>query len=298
VWAVHGQGMDGLGVPLATPFDDDGRVDHAALATLTASVTEAGADFLVPCGSNSESELLTASERAAVVETVVDAAPSDASVLAGTGSPGYRETLTATERAAEASADAALVVTPFYYDHGAEAIVAYYRELADDAPIPVYLYSVPKYTGVTLSPRTVQSLAAHPNVAGMKDSSGDLAAFQRTREYTADADFDLLVGSGGLFAPALDAGADGGVLALANVVPERASEIRDLHAAGKDEAARAVNRRVLELNDAVTAQYGVPGLKAAMRSRGMPAGTVRSPHRPVDDDVATELASLVEDALP
>ncbi|WP_233745545.1 dihydrodipicolinate synthase family protein, partial [Halobacterium bonnevillei] len=80
--------------------------------------------------------------------------------------------------------------------------------------------------------------------------------------------------------------------------PERASDIRDLHAAGKDEAARAVNRRVLELNDAVTAQYGVPGLKAAMRSRDMPAGTVRSPHRPVDDDVATELASLVEDALP
>jgi 4-hydroxy-tetrahydrodipicolinate synthase len=290
--------MDGLGVPLATPFDDDRSVDHAALAALTASVTEAGADVLVPCGSNSESELLTAGERAAVVETVVDAAPPDASVLAGTGSPGYRETLTATERAAEAGADAALVVTPFYYDHDTEAIVAYYRELAGEASIPVYLYSVPKYTGVTLSPRTVQTLADHPNVAGMKDSSGDLAAFQRTREFTADADFDLFVGSGGLFAPALDAGADGGVLAFANVVPERASEIRDLHAAGKDEAARAVNRRVLELNNAVTARYGVAGLKAAMRARDMPAGTVRSPHRPVDDDVAAELATLVEDALP
>ncbi|MFC3477491.1 dihydrodipicolinate synthase family protein [Halobacterium litoreum] len=289
--------MNGLGVPLATPFDDAGDVDHGALADLTAWVTDRGVDFLVPCGSNSEAELLTAEERAAVVETVADAAPDGVPVLAGTGSPGLRETLDATERAADAGADAALVVTPFYYDHDDADVEAYYREVADASPLPVYLYSVPKYTGHALAPSTVAALADHPNVAGMKDSTGDLGGFQRLRERTADADFDLLVGSGSVFAPALDAGADGGVLALANAAPERASEIWDAHAAGDDERARAVNRDLVELNHAVTAGHGVPGLKAAMRSRGAPAGAVRSPHRPVPEAVAADLAALVEDTI-
>jgi dihydrodipicolinate synthase/N-acetylneuraminate lyase len=285
--------MDGLGVPLATPFDDAGDVDHDALAALADWVTERGVDFLVPCGSNSEAELLTANERAAVIETVADAAPDDVPVLAGTGNPGLRETLALTDRAADAGADAVLVVTPFYYQHGDDAVAAYYRDLADRSPLPVYLYSVPKYTGYTLPPAVVGDLAPHENVAGMKDSSGDLGAFQRTRAATADADFELLVGSGSVFAPALDAGADGGVLALANVAPEVASEILAAHRAGDHDRARSLNRDAVDLNHAVTAEHGVPGLKAAMRSRGAPAGTVRSPHRPVSDDVADELAELV-----
>jgi 4-hydroxy-tetrahydrodipicolinate synthase len=290
--------MEGVGVPLATPFDDAGGVDHDALDALVSWVTDHGIDFLVPCGSNSEVELLTAGERAAVVETVVEAAPDGVPVLAGTGSPGRRETLACTKAAAEAGADAALVVTPFYYDHELDDIAAYYREVADESPVPVYLYSVPKYTGVALDSRTVESLAAHPNVAGMKDSTGDLGAFQRLRRATDDAEFDLLVGSGSLFAPALDAGADGGVLAVGNVVPERVKEVAELHVAGNDEAARALNRRLVDLDHAVTTEYGVPGLKAAMRTRDVDAGTVRSPHRPVSDDVARELDALVEDALP
>jgi dihydrodipicolinate synthase/N-acetylneuraminate lyase len=286
--------MDGLGVPLATPFDDASDVDHDALAALTDWVVERGVDFLVPCGSNSEAELLTAAEREAVISTVADAAPEDVPVLAGTGNPGLRETLELTERAADAGADAALVVTPFYYQHGDDAVAAYYRNLADQSPVPVYPYSVPKYTGYALPPEVVGDLATHPNVAGMKDSAGDLGAFQRTRAATEDADFDLLVGSGSVFAPALDAGADGAVLALANVAPDAASEILAAHRAGDDERARALNRAAVDLNHAVTAEHGIAGLKAAMRSRGAPAGTVRSPHRPVDDDTAAELAALVE----
>lgn len=286
--------MQGLGVPLATPFGRDGDVDHEALAALTGWVVERGVEFLVPCGSNSEAALLTADERTAVVETVASAAPDDVPVLAGTGAPGRRETLALTAGAADAGADAALVVTPFYFGHDDDAVAAYYRAVADESPLPVYLYSVPKYTGYTLPPAVADDLAGHPNVAGMKDSGGDLGAFQRTRAATADADFDLLVGSGSVFAPALDAGADGGVLALANVAPAVASEVLAAHRRGDSEAARARNRAAVELNHAVTAEHGVPGLKAAMRSRGAPAGTVRSPHREVDDATAESLAALVE----
>ncbi|MDY6818081.1 MAG: dihydrodipicolinate synthase family protein [Halobacteriales archaeon] len=288
--------MQGTGLPLVTPFDANGVLDEPRLRDLVEWVEERGVDFIVPCGSNSEAELMTVEERSRATEVVVETA--DVPVLAGTGHPGLNETIRQTESAAEVGADAALVVTPFYFNHDQDALQAYYEELADAAPIPIYLYSVPKYTGVKLAPETVGRLAAHDNIQGMKDSSGDLATFQRERSRTADEDFDLLVGSGGIYAPALDAGADGGVLALANIAPERASEIYSLHSEGNDEQARALNRELVELNTAVTGTYGIPGLKAAMRMRDAPVGQVRSPHQPVDADAEAALSELIEAAKP
>jgi dihydrodipicolinate synthase/N-acetylneuraminate lyase len=212
--------MDGIGPPLVTPFDRDGGLDEASLRELVGWVEDRGVDFLVPCGSNSEAELMSSDERARVVEVVVEEA--SVPVLAGTGHPGLRETLDQTERAAEAGADAALVVTPFYYGHDEADLEAYYESVADGAELPVYLYSVPAYTGVALDPATVGRLADHRNVAGMKDSSGDLERFVRERRATdgsagtppddaeagsaaggdpeAATDFDLFVGSGGILA--------------------------------------------------------------------------------------------------
>ncbi|WP_435347810.1 dihydrodipicolinate synthase family protein [Haloarchaeobius sp. HRN-SO-5] len=285
--------MRGTGLPLVTPFDDEGDVDETALRELVDWVTDAGVDFVVPCGSNSEAPLLGSAERTRVVSTVAD--QTDLPVLAGTGHAGYRETLDETVAAADAGADAALVVTPYYFRHDDATLASYYRELADESPIPVYLYSVPAFTGTTLDPRTVEALSTHPNVHGIKDSSGDLESLQRTVALTDDADFSVLVGSGSIYAAALDHGADGGVLALANVVPELASEVYDRHREGDAEGARELNRSLVELDRAVTARYGVPGVKAAMRSRGVPAGRVRRPFRPVSDDDGDELAALVED---
>ncbi len=286
--------MDGFGPPLVTPFDEAGDVDHARLRELVAWVEARGVDFLVPCGSNSEAELMTAAERAGVVETVVETA--SVPVVAGTGSPGKRETLAATAAAHDAGADAAMVVTPFYYDHDQDALEAYYREVADASPLPVYLYSVPTYTGVRLSPGTVARLAEHPTVAGMKDSSGDLEAFLRTRRRTAGADFDLMVGSGGLLAQALAAGGTGGVLGIANLAPDAVAEVHAAHAAGDAARARRLNAELVDLNRAVTAEIGVPGMKWAMRQRGAPAGRPRSPHRPPDEAARERLEDLLADA--
>ncbi|MEF8756872.1 MAG: dihydrodipicolinate synthase family protein [Halobacteriales archaeon] len=286
--------MNGTGVPLATPFDGDGDVNEDDLRQLVTELEERGVDFFVPCGSNSEAALMGVEERATVTRIVADEA--DGEILAGTGHPGFRETLRQTELAAEAGADAALVVTPFYHVHNQDGLAAYYRDLADESPIPIYLYSVPKYTGTRLDPRTVETLATHENVAGMKDSSGDLGALQRIVTATADADFDVLVGSGSIYAAGLSVGANGGVLALANVAPEGASEIRRRYVEGEVDAALSLNRDLVALNHAVTAEYGVPGLKAAMNERGFPAGRPRRPLRPVDPDVEAELATLLDDA--
>lgn len=291
--------MNGTGLPIVTPFAENGDLAEGDLRDLVGWVVDRGVDFVVPCGSNSEAELMTVDERARVVEIVVDETPDGVPVLAGTGHPGLRETLEQTARAAAAGADGALVVTPFYFSHGDDALEAYYRELADRAEIPIYLYSVPPYTDVQLSADVVERLAGHENVRGMKDSSGDIDLFQRERARTADAaDFDLLVGSGGVYAHALEAGADGGILALANVAPEKSAEIGDRHRNGEGEAARALNADLVELNRAITARFGVPGLKAAMRMRGAPAGHPRKPHRPVDESARSELEELVTVAEP
>lgn len=287
--------MNGIGPPLVTPFDQSGALDTDRLAELVHWFEDRGVDFLIPGGSTGETELMSADERARVVSVV--AAEASVPVIAGTGHPGFQGTVRQTERAADDEVEGAIVVTPFYYNHDAAALIAYYRDVADAVPLPVFLYSVPKFTGITLTPETVAEIADHDNIAGMKDSSGDLNAFQRIRR-RVPASFDLFMGSGGIFAPALDAGADGGVLALANIAPERTTEAYAHHRAGDDDAAREINRDLVELNHAVTGRFGIPGLKAAMRMRGAPAGYSRRPHRPVDEDDRAVIEALVAAAEP
>lgn len=285
--------MQGTGVPVVTPFDDSGAVDHEALATIARWLEAAGVEFLVPCGSTSEAPLLSADERVAVVETVVEA--TDLPVLAGTGHEGYEPTLETTERAAAVGADAALVVTPSYYESDDAELAAYYRDLADEASIPIYLYSVPPFTDRTIPPRTIESLADHENIVGVKDSSGDLEALQRTIQLTDEA-FDVFVGTGSVYASALDVGADGAIVALANVVPEQVVRIYRRHADDPD-AARALNRSLVEFTHVLVGRHGIPGVKAALALRDQPAGEPRRPLTPVDDAGTDELEALLERAL-
>jgi 4-hydroxy-tetrahydrodipicolinate synthase len=286
--------MHGLGPPLVTPFDEAGDVDHERLRGCVEWVETRGVDFLLACGSTSEAALLTATERESVIETVVEAA--SVPVVAGTGHPGLRETLQTTRAAHAAGADAALVVTPFYYDHDQETIAAYYREVADAVSLPVYLYSVPVFTGTDLAPETVADLATHPNIAGMKDSTGDIGAFVQERERTREADFDLLTGDASVLAQALAAGATGAIVALANLLPEQTSEVCAAHE--RDPArARALNADLVDVNAAVTAEHGIPGLKWAMRERGAPAGYPRSPHRRLDEDARADLGALLDEVV-
>lgn len=241
----------------------------------------------MPCGSTSEAPLLTPSERAEVVEAVADA--TSRPVLAGTGAPGLEQTCNWTTGAADAGADAALVVTPHYYNHDQATLTAYYRELADSVDIPVYLYSVPVFTGTQLTPETIAELAEHSTIAGLKDSSGEYEAAVRTLDRVPDS-FDVLVGSAGILAQALAAGASGGVLALANLAAGPLAEIAD---ESDPEYALAQNRPLVELNRAITTEYGVPGLKYAMRQRGLPAGYARSPHREVGEESRQRIDGLL-----
>jgi dihydrodipicolinate synthase/N-acetylneuraminate lyase len=275
-----------------TPFGEDGEIDDDRLRDLVSRVEDGGVDFITPCGSNSEAELMTAAERRSVIETVADEA--SVPILAGTGSPGLQETLNVTAAATEAGADAALVVTPFYYSFDQSELASYFEQLADEAPIPIYLYSVPAFTDVKLEPDTVAQLASHPNIAGMKDSYADVGEFIRACRRVEDEEFDMLVGSASVLIHALDAGGVGGVNAFANLYPGLLSKVYETYQDDPDRA-RELNASLVELNTAVTATYGVPGLKWAMRYRGLPAGYSRTPHSPPDDDARDHLRALVDE---
>ena len=279
--------MNGVAAPIVTPFTESGDIDEEALRNLVGWLEDREVDFHVPCGSTSEAELMTLEERRSVTEIVVEEASLP--VLAGAGHPGYRETIEQIEGATTAGAECVMIVTPFYYPHSQEALAEYYREVADAASVPVYLYSVPPFTDVILEPETVGQLADHPNIAGMKDSLGDLGAFIRTAQQTSDADFDLLTGSANLLKAARDHGGTGAILALANLAPEEAKEGFE----ASDESDRVDMGTLVELNRAITSSFGIPGLKWAMRERGAPSGYPRRPFRAPSEHAKSELSSLL-----
>ena len=224
---MNGQiSLEGCFPPIPTPFDDHGRVDHDHLAANLAQWQKTPLKGFAVLGSNGESVLLTAEEKVAVWRTAGESIASDRLFIAGTGCESTMETLELTEKAAETGAHGAMIVTPHYYkprmDH--TALCAHYTTIADRSPIPIILYNVPGFTGVDMEAQTIMDLAEHPNIIGLKESSGNVVKMGQVVNHAADH-FQVLAGSGSFLLPALSIGAVGGVMALAAVAPHALNEI-------------------------------------------------------------------------
>ena len=269
--------LNGIFPPITTPFVN-GELAYDQLADNIEKWSKTGLKGLVVMGSNGEYVYLSADEKRKLVEKTVAATPSHMLVIAGTGCESTRETIELTCDCAALGAHAALVVTPHYYGGrmNEAALRAYYTTVADHSPIPILLYNVPKFTHVNLSAKLVAELSVHPNIAGIKDSTGNVI---QLGEYAnvVDADFGLLVGTAGALFGALALGCIGGVLALANIAPLQCVKIYELIKEGNFEAAKKLQLKMIPVNQAVTATYGVPGLKAAMDMLGYFGGEPRPP---------------------
>ncbi|KAM9010433.1 4-hydroxy-2-oxoglutarate aldolase, mitochondrial isoform 2-T2 [Ara ararauna] len=192
---------------------------------------------------------------------------------------------------AEAGADVALVVTPCYY-RGAmtsAALVQHYTEVADASPIPVVLYSVPANTGLDLPMEAVVTLAQHPNILGIKDSSGDITRIGLMVHKTRQEDFQVLAGSAGFLLASYALGASGGVCALANILGAPLCQLDRLCREGHWQEARELQHRLIEPNTAVTRRFGIPGLKKAMEWFGYYGGPCRAPLAPLSPPQVEEL---------
>jgi 4-hydroxy-2-oxoglutarate aldolase len=204
--------------------------------------------------------------------------PSGKLLIAGTGCESTRQTLALTCKAAEAGADAALVVTPHYYNAKmtSDSLVQHYGALADASPIPILVYNVPKFTNVNMDAAAVARVARHPNIVGIKDTSGNVTQLADTVRL-AGPGFQVLAGSASFFFPGLAVGAVGGILALANIAPDRCLELYRLFTTGAWDKAAELQRRMIPVNASVTARFGIAGLKAALDMLGYYGGPVRSP---------------------
>ena len=285
--------LRGITCPMVTPFDE-GSIDEAALIDLLAHLQGGGIDAVFPCGTTGEFPSLTADEHRRVVETTVDHA--EVPVVAGAAATSVGETVAAINRAADAGADAAAVVAPYFTTANApEGNRRFFEAVIDEASLPVLLYNIPQCTGQRVEPETVAAVAERDGVVGIKDSSGDLTYFLSVLEGTPD-DFLCLQGYDALLVPALRMGADGGINALSNVVPE---VLREAFERAEDDRGRQLQRdAIAPLFDACTTHDFAPATKTALAERSViPSDEVRPPLVAVDDDGRETIGDALEAAL-
>lgn len=274
--AMAAPSLAGIYPPIPTPFDEQGDVLYSALASnLSRWQSYALAGYVV-LGSNGEAAYLSEQEKRRVLERARNAIPGDRLLIAGTGCETTRATIALTADAAQIGADAALVITPHFYALGADQLLRYYHAVADASPIPVVLYNVPKFTHTDMDAETIARIGTHPNIIGIKDSGGNITKIGDTIRQ-AGAVFQVLAGSAGFLLASLALGAVGGVVALANIAPQEVIDIYRLHQGSAWSEAAVLQRRMIPVNTAVTARYGVPGLKAALDMLGWYGGPVRPP---------------------
>lgn len=287
--------LSGIFPPIVTPFQN-GEVDTKALAFNVQKWNETGLAGYVALGSTGEFVHLTPAERDQVIATVREHAAPGKAVIAGTGSLFTEETIKLTQRAGKLGADAAMVVTPFYYKSQMTdaALRAHYTAVADVSPIPILMYNVPPLTQLNMAVETIARLAEHSNIIGIKDSSGNVDQLTQIVHSTPD-DFILLSGAAGVLHPALTIGSDGGILAISNVVPELCVEIYDLVQAGEHATARE-RQAVLGTVHRGVSRHGIGGYKAAMEMRSYRGGRPRLPLLPPDAAAREAIRTTLETA--
>ena len=286
--------LSGVYAALTTPFAADGSVALAEVKQNIQRYDATGLAGYAVQGSTGESVLLSRAEWDSVLVAAKEAASPKKKLLAGTGVESTAETISRAKRAAELGYHAALVKTPYYYKpmYKPEVFIAHYRRVADASPIPVLLYSVPQFTGISLEAPEVAVLAEHPNIIGIKESSGHV---QRVGEMVAatPASFQILTGGAGVLLPSLVVGAKGAILALASALPEKCVELSELTRRGQIESARELQKSLLRASKLIVSELGIPGVKFVMDQRGYHGGAPRLPLLPLADAAKRRVLELL-----
>ena len=278
---------------LVTPFRD-GEVDTRALEALVEAQIAGGINALVPCGSTGEAATLTHEEHLAVVRAVVRAARGRLPVIAGTGSNSTAEAIRLTRGAEETGADAALLISPYYNRPTQEGIYRHYAAVADATGLPLILYNIPGRTGSNITPDTIARLARLPNIAGVKEASGNLAQVLEIIDESG-ADFGIYSGDDILTLPIMAAGGHGVIAVGANLMPRAYAELTDALLAGDLERARMQNHRLLPLMMALTLEVNPIPVKTALAMMGQCADEFRLPLTPMSPGARVRLEDVLRE---
>jgi len=289
--------LSGIYAPIAVPFTESGQIDEDSLGSNLEKWGNSDLGGIVFPGSNSESPFLTEEEKIGLWNTCITAMHAKGKkIIAGTGMESTEETIRLNDVAVDLGADAALIIPPYFYKPAMShaVLLEHYLRVADRSSIPILLYNVPAYSGIDFQTETVVKLSEHPNIIGMKDSSSNV--IKSSLILAKKPGFKLFCGTAGSLLPFLSIGAVGGIMALANFSIEPCVRLYKAFHAGDRESAKAIQHRITAINTAVTARFGVAGLKYAMNQCGFHGGYPRRPLLPVDDNIQAIIDELLMEA--
>jgi 4-hydroxy-2-oxoglutarate aldolase len=287
------ESFKGIFSPLTTPFVDD-KISPEKFKENIQKYNSLDLAGYVILGTSGESPLLSIEESEKLVQTGKEAASQGKKIIVGTGLESTKMTLEFTNRMADLDIDAAMIRTPSYFKSrmNREALKKHFLLLADQSKVPVLIYNNPRVLGVSVDSELLIELSKHPNIAGIKDSSGDLSFLAETIPHL-DSPFSFLVGAGSVILPGLRLGATGGILAIADVAPARCAELYNLYLEGKMDDALKLQFDLAPLNRAVVQTFGIPGLKYSLDMVGYYGGPCRLPLLPLDDESKKEMKAVL-----
>lgn len=277
---------------IITPFLKDESLDEEGLKKNIRYLSNTGISGIVPCGTTGESATLTFEEHKRVVEIAVEA--SKVPVIAGTGSNNTREAMELTRHAAEAGADAALLITPYYNKPSDKGMFEHFKAIAEKCDIPIVLYNVPKRTGIDLKPELVAKLSKVKNIVAIKEASGNLSQQSQIIEQTRGSDFVVLSGDDDLTLPTMALGARGVVSVVANVAPKKTVAMVNAALKGDFETARTLHYELLPLVRAMFLETNPIPVKTAHKYLGLANGPLRLPMSSMSPEKEATLKEILE----
>ena len=284
----------GCATALVTPFLPDGSLDEEALRRLISLQLDAGIDALVLLGTTGEPCTLNMDERERVIAVGLEAAGGRIPVLVGTGSNDTRRAIEYARQARKFGAQGQLSVTPYYNKTTQNGLIRHYSAILDSCDLPMILYNVPSRTGMSMSPDTLAQLAVHPNVAGLKEASGDLSLatdfIQRTH-----GELPLYCGNDDLIVPLMALGAAGAISVCSNILPLQTRLITFACRNGCFDEASDAQQALLPLMRALFAQVNPIPVKAALAMMGLIHDVVRLPRVPKDEPQRSRVQRVLED---
>ena len=276
----------GVITAMVTPFDEAGRVDEAAARRLAAHLVDHGSHGLVVAGTTGESPTLDDDELLGLLRAVREEVEGEAVVVCGTGSNDTRHTRELTKAAADAGADAALVVTPYYNKPSQAGLRAHFESVAEAAPeLPIILYNIPSRVVVNLEPSFLSELSSIDNVVAVKQANDD--------ELGPIEGLEVIAGNDGVFVDTLEFGGAGGILVAANVAGSKMREIWDAAQEGDLARAREIDSELRDLYKVLSVHNPIP-IKAAVEMLGLASGRMRLPLVPADEGQQAEIRAVLE----
>lgn len=291
--------IEGIIPPILTPMNDDESLNLEELRNQVNRLIDAGVHGIFVGGTNGEAYALSAEEKIETISVVVEACAGRVPVYAGTGCITTEETISMSRKAAELGVDVLSVITPYFAFASQNELYSHYKELSEAVSLPIVLYNIPARTGNSLQPQTVRHLAEDcPNIAGVKDSSGNFDNMKQYIELCSDLgrNFAVLSGNDSLILPALVFGGKGGIAGCANVFPHTLVQIYELFRAGDFEGAKHAQDSIRTLRNCF--KYGNPNtiVKEAARQLGYNVGKCRRPFCKLSDECIDAIGKALRES--